>query len=113
MDFWKVESENKIYVEKEEVKSTIREALCTICKTFPREYTCMACEVGDLIDSIEDLPFLRYSDVQPVKHGRWENTEQFIPIKCSLCGEIYGRYDAIKFKFCPNCGARMDGDKSG
>ena len=47
-------------------------------------------------------------EYQPVKHGRWE-CKDF----CSECGflrevpEPNLRY----YHFCPNCGARMDGDE--
>lgn len=47
-----------------------------------------------------------------VKHGRWEwMTEDMY--NCTYCGtinhvkEVMGRPD---FNYCPNCGARMDGE---
>ena len=49
-----------------------------------------------------------------VKHGRWESWGTFDDLaKCSVCGADrftlhFARYH--NFKFCPNCGARMDGD---
>ena len=71
------------------------------------------------------------ADVQPVKHGRWEEIHislcKWIPedekeeghsfymaeLKCSCCE----RYNAVTFAltlnkpdFCQSCGARMDGD---
>lgn len=50
--------------------------------------------------------------VDPVKHGHWILDEnEKIPcyqIKtCSLCG---CRVNGNSFNFCPNCGARMDGE---
>ena len=59
--------------------------------------------------------FIRYvkefpaADVQPVKHGRWIiNSDGYYP-QCSECmNEPQGR---IMTNFCPNCGARMDGDR--
>ena len=50
--------------------------------------------------------------VAPVKHGKWElcfedSRRQIEGNKCSVCGyEYYGN----KYFYCPNCGARMDGD---
>ena len=47
------------------------------------------------------------ADVQEVRHGEW------IPYgglkgKCSVCGKaVVDKYGA---NFCPNCGARMDGE---
>lgn len=59
--------------------------------------------------------------IDPVKHGKWiENTvgcgNPFDPYKedymdviiCSECGTYYGIED--RANYCPNCGARMDGE---
>jgi len=52
-------------------------------------------------------------DAVPVRHGRWRNYEGMLT--CSECGmEFYD--DIMEYcgdhvpKFCPDCGARMDGD---
>ena len=52
-------------------------------------------------------------DVQPMKHGRWLHDRR-TQWKCSKCGNFLdfdglncGRGSAF---YCPNCGARMDGD---
>ena len=58
---------------------------------------------------VEDAPS---ADVTPVVHGKWINTRPiveykgFCQVKCSICESIepYGNY-------CPNCGARMDGEE--
>ena len=55
---------------------------------------------------------LSLPDVQPVVHGRWiPLTEHAEPtaLKCSICGEIACR----KANYCPDCGAKMDGNKNG
>ena len=62
-------------------------------------------------------------DVEPVRHGRWEKSylEEYcgtdenhkavfrnIPcVKCDKCGEKRRSEE----KFCPNCGAKMDGEE--
>ena len=61
-------------------------------------------------------------EAEPVRHGRWEKTEEPLGwqevdcIECSVCheswvaSEDYG-FDFLDFrKYCPNCGAKMDGD---
>ena len=60
------------------------------------------------------------ADVTPVRHGRWETMHYVGGIldgtnfdKCSVCG--YKRIfedEKLKtaFKYCPNCGAKMDGE---
>lgn len=46
------------------------------------------------------------------RRGRWDFNFDYeegswdVPFKCSQCGERNGR----ETPYCPNCGARMDGD---
>lgn len=52
------------------------------------------------------------ADVKPVVHGMWrilDNTEYGIDVECSECKNkaFFSRHSAAKF--CPNCGADMDG----
>lgn len=54
------------------------------------------------------------ADVQTVKRGRWiEHCDDLFPlestIECSVCGERENM-DMHNDNFCPNCGAKMDGD---
>lgn len=64
------------------------------------------------------------ADVAPVVHGKWErvanpNWPAHIHDKCSICGWWNTRnalcYDGSNkpghsLNYCPNCGAKMDGD---
>lgn len=61
---------------------------------------------------IEILPA---ADVAPVVHGRWVEwyppknmilTGEEMLYRCSSCDAKYS--DVEGFRFCPNCGARMD-----
>ena len=57
------------------------------------------------------------ADVIPVVHGKWLSCfedwrMQIEGDKCSICGfEHYGTPRGT-FKFCPNCGAKMDGGQA-
>lgn len=66
--------------------------------------------LSDLCDIFAEIPS---EDVQPVKHGKWENDKMDIP-RCSCCSYIpeFNRHidDYYYSDFCPNCGARMEGD---
>ena len=44
------------------------------------------------------------ADVAPVRHGRWDS--DMSGAWCSVCGE----YSEGEWNYCPNCGARMDGE---
>ena len=55
------------------------------------------------------------ADVVEVRHGEWE--QQLEPyedeIICSVCGANFNVIDNCteKFDYCPNCGAKMDGER--
>ena len=53
------------------------------------------------------------TDVVEVRHGRWQNPEDAECYQCSVCGKYrnqeHGLNAPIFDKFCPNCGAVMDG----
>lgn len=51
---------------------------------------------------IKDTPT---ADVRPERHGEWLHCDDGL-CECSECGEVAG--DNF-YKFCPNCGAKMDG----
>lgn len=48
-------------------------------------------------------------DVVPVRHGRWIEKPYLLGTTrfCGECGENFGMPHGV-FKFCPNCGSRMD-----
>ena len=65
---------------------------------------------------VTDVREMKVADVAPVKHGRWEwNAKGLYPKPlCSKCHyEPYRRSNCNSDlpNYCPNCGARMDGDK--
>ena len=71
----------------------------------------------EIANAIDDAPTI---EAEPVRHGTWEEIET-----CAFVGfdgngspkerrqkyyrHICGRCSAIKEKFCPNCGVKMDG----
>lgn len=69
---------------------------------------------------IKSLPS---ADVQPVRHGHWDETTEPCGwtdedrAECSECHNsfvlgVYTMEDIREsFKYCPNCGARMDGEQ--
>lgn len=64
----------------------------------------MVVRLWDIIDKVPTI------DAIQVVHGRWMN----IPDKpewdqkmCSICGE----YFCCQGNYCPNCGAKMDGER--
>lgn len=67
---------------------------------------------------------LKYSvpaaDVAPVRHGRWIYIGKYGEYECSVChgidtdcSDYYGSHIVTEQNFCPECGAKMDGDQDG
>lgn len=110
--------------------------LCAECAYYNmKSHKCTrGCKIDPDSKKGEDIRFFvdcPLPDVQPVKHGRWEEIHislcKWIPedekeeghsfymaeLKCSCCE----RYNAVTFAltlnkpdYCQLCGARMDGD---
>lgn len=67
---------------------------------------------GDLETTLEA------ADVQSVKHGMWKYYKNNGIINTYVCTNCQGKVEMAidvvpsEFKYCPNCGARMDGKKA-
>ncbi len=73
-------------------------------------------------ESPQEIPYLQAAkvlretsdaptaDVAPVVHGRWNVVEgrRLDNAICSNCGRRFQAYYEA-YRFCPNCGAKMDG----
>ena len=68
---------------------------------------------SDMI-SAYDVVILPAADVAPVRNGRWEKQSGLY--SCSECGKTCPydvQADVIEYwacNYCPNCGAKMDGE---
>ena len=64
---------------------------------------------------MEEIKAIPSADVAPVVHGRWVLLDECYNegVYCSACHKkVYKKCYAnqkIKSKFCPHCGAKMDG----
>lgn len=71
------------------------------------------CGIERAESEIECAPTL---DAAPVRHGKWIDEGQYADFfphhawLCSECGEHVIEIDTPWYKYCPNCGARMDGE---
>lgn len=55
------------------------------------------------------LSALPAAEVAEVRHGRWDAASDGDGVVCSECGTDFCTmiHETEKFRFCPNCGARM------
>lgn len=98
------------------------DAALAICEKEYKERLRMCDYCGDSVawnigNAIKKLP---YADVAPVVYGWWESVDSsywrwtpsgavsvsHITYRCERCG----RGTVVKTSYCPNCGAKMDGD---
>ena len=62
--------------------------------------------------SVYDIGNIKPVDVAPVRHGRWIEMGYVCgetEYQCSGCKETEWRTSASRLKYCPFCGAKMDG----
>lgn len=69
--------------------------------------------LDELINRICKAPV---ADVVEVVHGRWIFDGYSLKgekvYKCSKCNYAVANLDEVGMKYCPNCGAKMDGDRN-
>lgn len=66
------------------------------------------------------VELLPASDVEEVRRGKWQYAinarRRYAPVSCdmlcSACGAAVERLDGVNYRFCPECGAKMDGERS-
>lgn len=93
-----------------------------------RKFVCYHC-IGEFCDkngrckAITELDAIPAADVVEVRHGRWVPgreisrtmlIDETIAIEyedwhCSECGVVVEDWEYPRYKFCPHCGAKMDG----
>jgi rubrerythrin len=73
--------------------------------------------VQDVFETIDAAPTV---PAEVLRHGRWKHIISWYPEsdydQCTNCGFTVSRgygYNKPEWKFCPNCGARMDGQGEG
>ena len=99
----------KRLVNAEAIARKLKYAHCTDCNVV-RQIQCSACWVNDVLELLEGDSV----DAVEVVHGRWVEGGLFNDLaKCSVCGAKHFTMGFVydnKFSYCPNCGAKMDGD---
>lgn len=97
------------YIDRDRFADKIREHLRCSNKGSVTEAAYAA-----ILQDLEGLPIV---DVAPVVHGEWVRYKEpqnpyrgnGTSYKCSVCGRTAGHHQVQLYKYCPNCGAKMDG----
>lgn len=108
----------KRLVNAEAIARKLKNAYCAECNVV-RKVQCSACWVEDVLELLEGDAV----DAVEVVHGKWINNggHRKMDLYCSVCNRrasnFVGGYedwwDLWMPKYCPNCGAKMDGDGNG
>ena len=61
------------------------------------------------LEPAQYLETIPAADVATVRHGRWNDSLARIAPYCSVCGHSH-RCLIRTPNYCPNCGAKMDGE---
>ena len=88
----------KEYIDLEEAVAALKRNSLKCFNSYYKGY----------VNAIEDLADIPAADVAPVRHGRWE-TGYFHDRVCSCCTHPDNDLEERAHRFCPHCGARMDG----
>jgi len=102
------------YIERDTAIREIERAMVAVLNDMPISELTKEIYTMAHRHCIDVLAIIPAADVQPVRHGRWMSGKEpvgpvsiFVP-HCSVCGAIVP-VDISRYKYCPNCGAKMDG----
>lgn len=102
----------------DEIKKGLEECTrlggCVACPYFDRGIaarctTALAADALAIINQLESKLAEYEKPLVPVVHGRWINQDNtYTKYQCSACKER--NFDGVG-RYCPNCGAKMDGER--
>lgn len=93
-------------IDADALKKTFCEnCMCNTEISVCSENSVRNCAVQNIINGAPKI------DARPVLHGKWENSPTGNPNfkYCSECGTCIKIGKRLKFFYCLNCGAKMDG----
>ena len=89
----------------------LKEALCENCMFNTKDLCGANCDAQQMIENAPTI------EAEPVRHGRWVYADKIggmMHYSCTSCKSdgkecIADENEITWFKFCPKCGARMNG----
>ena len=97
------------YINREALTIENLEKYMTVMEVNTKEYG------QQVVVAVDDLMYLPTADVAEVRHGKWQTCfedwrKQIEGDECSACGFQHYGTNIRNYLYCPNCGARMDGE---
>ena len=99
------------YIDADALLESVKSKRLIFEESTPIEEA-IAEQVSVFEEAIEEAPT---TDVVEVRHGEWRIVDSdigYVELECSLCRNklLFNTDDG--FTYCPNCGAKMDGERS-
>lgn len=94
------------YIDRKAAIDYIKENQCKACSDIG---FCGGCAVLTAKKLLQAVPA---ADVAPVRHGRWQVYYTDLDTLYSRCSDCLCSFKGAKnhYNYCPNCGAKMDGE---
>ena len=68
--------------------------------------------IEKICKGMQDVVNIHTIEAEPVRHGRWEtNSDRPDSLICSICKCGFDMWKHDPHNYCPNCGAKMDGER--
>ena len=96
------------YIERETVLKVLENSMEYSIKEFEEGEFRKGC-IAAIKDDISNISHLPPADVQEVRHGYWLKKYNTYPrYLCTCCNYLFNNKG---YKYCPECGAKMDGER--
>ena len=68
--------------------------------------------IEKICKGMQDVVNIHTIEAEPVKNGMWEtNSDRPDSLICSICKCGFDMWKHDPHNYCPNCGAKMDGER--
>ncbi len=104
---------SKEYIEREAVANAVKKWLgMAKCPYITGSYN--QGEIAAYETALDEIITIPAADVVEVRHGRWIKIEGLSSdYCCSECNKQWWTPFPEEMHYCPNCGAKMDGERKG
>lgn len=104
-------------IDRQEAIEALNSTCGRVCQYSKKQRSvmCSSCPLGSALDVLDELPTAERRGKWIERHHAYSDEEMPIEewqsARCSVCGKYHTTpylYYFNEYKYCPNCGARMD-----